>query len=84
MLAEPLVSCFLFLSLLLLILGFMMVPLAADLHLTSTQTGGLVTWTLLGGAIGGSVFGILADYFGRARILSISASSLTDNSPSAR
>lgn len=56
----------------LLILGFMMVPLAADLHLTSTQTGGLVTWTLLGGAIGGSVFGILADYFGRARILSIS------------
>lgn len=56
----------------LLMLGFMMVPLSQSLGLTPTQSGSLVTWTLIGGAVGGSLFGVAADYFGRARILSIS------------
>ncbi|QOF94089.1 MFS transporter [Novacetimonas hansenii] len=56
----------------LLMLGFILTPLATALHLTTAQSGSLVTWTLIGGALGGSVFGIAGDYFGRARVLSIS------------
>jgi benzoate transport len=53
----------------LLILGFMLPVIAADLHLSSTQAGSLVTWTLIGAVAGGIVFGVLSDYFGRVRML---------------
>jgi MFS family permease len=53
----------------LLILGFMLPAIAADLHLTPAQAGSLVTWTLGGAVAGGIVFGVLSDYFGRVRML---------------
>jgi MFS family permease len=53
----------------LLILGFMLPVIAADLHLSSTQAGSLVTWTLVGAVVGGLIFGVLSDYFGRVRML---------------
>jgi expansin (peptidoglycan-binding protein) len=36
-----------------LILGFMLAAISADLALTSTQAGSLVTWTLMGAVAGG-------------------------------
>ncbi|MBW8836306.1 MAG: MFS transporter, partial [Burkholderia sp.] len=53
----------------LLILGFMLPVIAADLHLSSTQAGSLVTWTLIGAVAGGLIFGVLSDYYGRVRML---------------
>lgn len=53
----------------LLILGFMLPAIAADLHLTSTQAGSLVTWTLVGAVAGGLIFGTLSDFYGRVRML---------------
>ncbi|CAE6768713.1 MFS transporter [Paraburkholderia haematera] len=53
----------------LLILGFMLPAIAADLHLSSAQSGSLVTWTLIGAVAGGLIFGVLSDYFGRVRML---------------
>ena len=53
----------------LLILGFMLSLISADLGLTSAQAGSLVTWTLVGGVVGGVVFGIMSDYLGRVRVL---------------
>jgi MFS family permease len=53
----------------LLILGFMLPAIAADLHLSSTQAGALVTWTLVGAVAGGLLFGTLSDHFGRVRML---------------
>ncbi|MGF6983818.1 MFS family permease [Paraburkholderia atlantica] len=53
----------------LLILGFMLPVIAADLYLSSSQAGALVTWTLIGAVAGGVLFGVLSDYFGRVRML---------------
>ncbi len=53
----------------LLILGFMLLVIAADLHLTPAQAGSLVTWTLIAAVAGGVVFGVLSDYLGRVRML---------------
>jgi benzoate transport len=53
----------------LLILGFMLRAISADLHLTPAQAGSLVTWTLIGAVVGGIGFGILSDYYGRVRVL---------------
>lgn len=53
----------------LLILGFMLAAISADLHLTHGQAGSLVTWTLIGAVSGGIVFGALADHYGRVRVL---------------
>ncbi|HEY1545351.1 MAG TPA: MFS transporter [Xanthobacteraceae bacterium] len=53
----------------LLILGFMLRAISADLHLTPPQAGSLVTWTLVGAVVGGILFGILSDYYGRVRVL---------------
>ena len=53
----------------LLILGFMLTAISADLHLTPGQAGSLVTWTLVGAVGGGIVFGTLSDYYGRIRVL---------------
>src|SRR6202165_2742429 len=53
----------------LLILGFMLRAISADLHLTPPQAGSLITWTLVGAVAGGILFGSLADYYGRVRVL---------------
>lgn len=53
----------------LLILGFMLTAISADLSLTSGQAGSLVTWTLIGAVIGGLIFGALSDRYGRIRVL---------------
>src|SRR5215470_18695748 len=52
-----------------LILGFMLAAISADLALTKTQAGSLVTWTLVGAVAGGLIFGALSDHFGRIRVL---------------
>ena len=53
----------------LLILGFVLGDIAKDLRLTPTQSGSLVTMTLVGAVVGGIVFGMLSDKFGRIRVL---------------
>jgi len=53
----------------LLILGFMLGAIRADLSLTPAQGGSLLTWTLIGAVVGGIVFGMLSDYYGRVRVL---------------
>src|SRR5689334_23555502 len=53
----------------LLILGFMLGAIRADLGLTPAQGGSLLTWTLIGAVVGGILFGILSDYYGRVRVL---------------
>jgi MFS family permease len=51
------------------LLAFVLVAVAADLKLTPVEAGSLVTWTLIGAVIGGSVFGVVSDYVGRVRTL---------------
>jgi len=53
----------------LLILGFMLRAISTELHLTPPEAGSLVTWTLVGAVVGGILFGILSDYYGRVRVL---------------
>ncbi|MFT3719694.1 MFS transporter [Pseudorhodoferax sp.] len=53
----------------LLILGFMLPAISADLQLTPGQAGSLVTWTLVGAVAGGILFGALSDTYGRIRVL---------------
>ncbi len=53
----------------LLILGFMLRRIAADLGLTLAQSASLVTATLGGAVVGGIVFGALSDRLGRVRVL---------------
>ena len=52
-----------------LILGFMLAAISAELALTNAQAGSLVTWTLVGAVAGGLIFGTLSDHFGRIRVL---------------
>ena len=53
----------------LLILGFMLRTIAADLGLSPAQSASLVTATLIGAVIGGIGFGMLSDRLGRVRVL---------------
>lgn len=53
----------------LLILGFMLSAISADLNLTPAQGGSLVTWTLIGAVFGGILFGALSDKYGRVCVL---------------
>src|SRR5215469_9130822 len=54
-----------------LILGFMLAAISADLAFTKAQAGSLVTWTLVGAVAGGLIFGTISDYFGRIRVLTL-------------
>jgi MFS family permease len=53
----------------LLILGFMLRFISADLSLTPAEGASLVTATLIGAVVGGIVFGMLSDRIGRVRVL---------------
>jgi MFS family permease len=53
----------------LLILGFMLRTIAADLGLSPAQSASLVTATLIGAVLGGIAFGMLSDRLGRVRVL---------------
>ncbi|MEN3929935.1 MFS transporter [Microvirga sp. W0021] len=53
----------------LMILGFMLTAISADLALSPAQSTSLVTATLIGAVIGGVVFGMLSDRIGRIRVL---------------
>ena len=53
----------------LLILGFMLRAISADLGLSPAQSASLVTATLIGAVLGGIGFGILSDRLGRVRVL---------------
>jgi MFS family permease len=53
----------------LLILGFMLKMISADLSLSPAEGASLVTATLIGAVVGGIVFGMLSDRIGRVRVL---------------
>ncbi|TDS88938.1 benzoate transport [Rahnella sp. BIGb0236] len=53
----------------LLILGFMLPAITSEFGLSSSQSGSLVTWTLIGAVLGGVIFGPISDRFGRIRVL---------------
>ena len=52
-----------------LILAFMLGAIGTELALSPAERGSLATWTLLGAVVGGILFGILSDYYGRVRVL---------------
>lgn len=54
----------------LMILSFMLPAVVAGLHLSGSEAGSLITWTLIGAVIGGLIVGTLSDKFGRIRVLS--------------
>lgn len=56
-----------------LLLGLVMAALSRDLGLAPTAGASLATWTLLGAVAGGFLFGVLADRFGRVRVLSLTS-----------
>jgi benzoate transport len=54
----------------LMILSFMLPAVIAGLHLSGSEAGSLITWTLIGAVTGGLIVGALSDRFGRVRVLS--------------
>jgi MFS family permease len=54
----------------LLILGFLRDPIASDFRVDRVAASALVSWTLFGALVGGVVFGVMSDRFGRVRVLS--------------
>jgi MFS family permease len=53
----------------LLIISFVLTAITKTFHLSTTQAASLATFTLVGAVLGGLVFGVLSDYFGRVSIL---------------
>jgi MFS family permease len=53
----------------LLLLVFLLAAISASFGLSTTRAASLMTGTLLGAVIGGIVFGLLSDYYGRVRVL---------------
>ena len=53
----------------LLILGFMLRAISAELNLGQAEAASLVTGTLVGAVLGGLLFGMLSDRLGRVRVL---------------
>src|SRR3569832_603807 len=49
--------------------AFVLTTILKEFSFTSAEAGGLASITLLGSAVGGVVFGYIADRFGRARAL---------------
>jgi len=49
--------------------AFALTAIQQEFHFTSAQSGGLASATLLGSALGGLIFGYIADRYGRARSL---------------
>ena len=56
----------------LLILSFALSGIIATFRITDTEAGALTTVTLLGAVLGGIIFGILSDRFGRVKMLTYS------------
>ena len=52
-----------------LTIGFALAAISADLTLSKPEAGSLATLTLVGAVVGGLLFGVLGDYFGRVRTL---------------
>lgn len=53
------------------LMTFLIVPIAAEFHLSGSETAFLLSMQLLGIAAGGVVFGYLGDRIGRRRVLLI-------------
>ena len=53
----------------LLMLGFILQAVSAELHLSPVEASSLATWTLFGAVAGGIVFGMLSDRVGRVKVL---------------
>ena len=52
-----------------LLLGFLLVAISSELHLSRPEAGSIATATLIGAVVGGIGFGILSDHYGRVRVL---------------
>lgn len=52
-----------------LTIGFALAAISTELTLSKPEAGSLATLTLIGAVVGGFLFGILGDYFGRVRTL---------------
>ncbi len=53
----------------LLILGFLLDPIAQEFGVGRVEASALVSWTLFGALLGGVLFGVMSDHFGRVRVL---------------